>query len=88
MSWFTRNILGVDPNPEPSFLDELDGVTVPAVDGTPAFDLKVRNGVAYVYDPAAGPLDGRSSLERLPVMPKARPVIIPTRIDKVEEWMS
>lgn len=79
MSWFTRNILGVDPNPEPSFLDRLDGVTLPAVDGTPAVHVNVVNGQAhtFVFDPSLGPLDGRSSLERFPVMPKAPQPVIP-----------
>lgn len=80
MSWFTRNILGVDPNPEPSFLDVRDGVTLPAVDGvTPAVHVNVVNGQAhtFVFDPSLGPLDGRSSLERFPVMPKAAQPVIP-----------
>ncbi len=79
MSWWTRNIVGVDPNPEPSFLDALDGVTLPAADGSPAVHVNVVNGQAhtYLFDPTLGPLDGRSSLERFPVMPKAAQPVIP-----------
>lgn len=80
MSWWTRNILGVDPNPEPSFLDVLDGVTLPAADGvTPAVHVNVVNGRAhtYIFDPSLGPLDARSSLERFPVMPRAAQPAIP-----------
>lgn len=80
MSWWTRNFVGVDPNPEPSFLDVLDGVTLPAADGTtPAVHVNVVNGQAhaYVFDPSLGPLDARSTLERFPVMPKAAQPVIP-----------
>ncbi|MFJ4107938.1 hypothetical protein [Oerskovia enterophila] len=79
MSWWTRNFVGVDPNPEPSFLDVLDGVTLPAADGTPAVHVNVLNGQAhtYVYDPTLGPLDGRSTLERFPIMPRAAQPVIP-----------
>lgn len=80
MSWWTRNIVDVDPNPEPSFLDRLDGVTLPAADGvTPAVHVTVVNGQAHtrLFDPTLGPFDARSSLERFPAMPKAAQPVIP-----------
>lgn len=79
-SWWAEHVVGVDPTPELSFLDRLDGVTLPAADGTtPAVHVNVVNGQAhtYVYDAAAGPLDARSSLERFPIMPKAPQPVIP-----------
>lgn len=77
--WWGEHMVAPDPNPEPSFLDVLDGVTLPAVDGTPAVHVNVVNGQAhtFVFDPSLGPLDGRSSLERFPVMPKAPQPVIP-----------
>lgn len=78
--WWGAHVVALDPYPEPSFLDVLDGVTLPAADGTtPAVHVNVVNGQAhtFLFDPSLGPLDGRSSLERFPVMPKAAQPVIP-----------
>ena len=77
--WWAEHVVAPNPDQaELSVLDLRDGVTVPAADGvTPAFHLVVRDGSAFVFDPAVGPLDGRSSLERFPVMPKAPQPVIP-----------
>lgn len=79
-SWWAEHVVAPNPDPyELSVLDLRDGVTVPNVDGSPAFGLVVRDGQAhtFVFDATVGPLDARSSLERFPQMPKAAQPVIP-----------